>query len=104
MLHSGLDLHKRTLVITTVNDAGDLVADVSLPTTRVAVRSYFARHPGPHRAVVESTSNWYWLRDLLATTEGCADPGALQVCEGDQLREGEDRCRRCGHTRSLAAE
>lgn len=69
MLHSGLDLHKRTIVITTVDDGGGSIDDASLPTTRAAVRSYFARHPGAHRAVVESTSNWYWLRDLLATTD-----------------------------------
>ena len=33
--------------------------------TRAAVLSYFEGIPGPHRAVVESTSNWYWLHDLL---------------------------------------
>ena len=69
MLHSGLDLHKRTLVISTVNDAGEPVDDVTLPTTRAAVRASFERRPGPHRAVVESTANWYWLRDLLAPTD-----------------------------------
>jgi hypothetical protein len=57
MLHSGLDLHKRTVVISTVNDAGEPVDDVSLPTTRATVRAYFERHAGPHRAVVESTAN-----------------------------------------------
>jgi transposase len=69
MLHSGLDLHKRTLVISTVNDAGEPVDDVTLPTTRTAVRTYFERHAGPHQAVVESTANWYWLRDLLAPSD-----------------------------------
>lgn len=29
------------------------------------LRQYFAQFPGPHRAVVESTGRWYWLRDLL---------------------------------------
>lgn len=65
MLHSGIDLHKRTVVLTTLNDAGEQVADGELPTTRRAVERYFAAHPGPHRAVVESTATWYWLRDLL---------------------------------------
>lgn len=29
------------------------------------MRAYFAKLAGPHRAVVESTATWYWLRDLL---------------------------------------
>ena len=65
MLHSGIDLHKRTIAIATVTPDGRAVQDRQLPTTRAAVRAYFAALPGPHRAVVESTSNWYWLRDLL---------------------------------------
>jgi transposase len=67
MLHSGIDLHKRTVVFSTVTAEGQSVRDAQLPTTRAAVRAYFAALPGPHRAVVESTSNWYWLRDLLVS-------------------------------------
>ena len=68
MLHSGLDLHKRTLAISTVDSEGRPVRDVQLPTKRAAITAYFAGLPGgpaAQRAVVESTSNWYWLRDLL---------------------------------------
>ena len=65
MLHSGIDLHKRTIVLSTVDREGTRVAEAELPTSRVAVQRYFAAHPGPHRAVVESTATWYWLRDLL---------------------------------------
>jgi hypothetical protein len=65
MLHSDIDLHKRTIAIATVTPDGQAVQDRQLPTTRAAVRAYFAALPGPHRAVVESTSHWYWLRDLL---------------------------------------
>lgn len=67
MLHSGIDLHKRTIAIATVAPDGRPAHDRQLPTTRAAVRAYVAALPGPHRAVVESTSNWYWLRDLLAS-------------------------------------
>src|SRR5687768_6883432 len=67
MLHSGIDLHKRTIVLTTVTADGRPVRDATLPTTREAVRRYFAVLPGPHRAVVESTATWNWLRDLLAS-------------------------------------
>ena len=68
MLHSGIDLHKRDLVIATVDSDGRHVREARLPTTRAAVASYFAALPGPHRAVVDSTSNWYWLRDLCGST------------------------------------
>jgi transposase len=78
MLHSGIDLHKRTVVLSTVTADGRPVRDAKLPTTREAVRRYFAALPGPHRAVVESTSSWYWLRDLL-------------VSEGVDLRLGHSK-------------
>ena len=65
MLYSGIDLHKRSLVLHTLNRAGVTVAERELPTDRRAVRAYFACLPGPHRAVVECVSSWYWLRDLL---------------------------------------
>jgi transposase len=68
MLHSGIDLHKQEVVIATVDGDGRHVREAQLPTTRAAISSYFAALPGPHRAVVESTSNWYWLRDLCAST------------------------------------
>ncbi len=72
MLHSGIDLHKQTVVISTVDPDGQPVRDVQLPTKREAITRYFAAlpgGPGAQRAVVESTSTWYWLRDLL-TAQG----------------------------------
>ncbi len=65
MLHSGIDLHKRTVAIAIVTPDWQPVRDTQLPTSRAAIRAYFDALPGPHRAVVESTSNWYWLKDLL---------------------------------------
>jgi len=64
MLQSGIDLHKR-MVLSTIDAEGQCVAEAELPTTRAAVQAYFAAQPGSHRAVVESTATWYWLRDLL---------------------------------------
>lgn len=65
MMFSGIDLHKRTVSIHTLDEAGELVRAASLAATRGTVRAYFATLPGPHRAVVECTGMWYWLRDLL---------------------------------------
>jgi transposase len=78
MLFAGLDLHERTLVLSTVTADGRPVRDAKLPRTREAVRGYFAALPGPHRAVVESTATWYWLRDPL-------------VRDGIDLRLGHSR-------------
>ena len=68
MLHSGIDLHKRTVVISTVDPSRQAVRDAELPTSGARIQSYFASLAGPHRAVVESTSNWYWLSGLLLSS------------------------------------
>jgi transposase len=81
MLHSGIDLHKRSVAIATVDADGQPVRDVQLPTRREAIARYFASLPGgpaAQRAVVESTSTWYWLRDLL-------------VAQGVDLRLGHSK-------------
>ncbi len=65
MLYSGIDLHKRTAVIATVDESGKVVAEASVPTSRYAVARYFAELPDSTCATVEATSCWYWLRDLL---------------------------------------
>ncbi len=65
MLYTGIDLHKRTAVIATIDEKGKLVSEASLPTSRAAVARYFHRLPAPTLATVEATSSWYWLRDLL---------------------------------------
>ena len=69
MLYSGIDLHKRTLAIHTVDATGTLVRKADLPTQRDAITAYFATLPGPHQAVVECTGMWYWVRDHL-TAQG----------------------------------
>lgn len=60
MLYSGIDLHKRTLAIHTLDAAGTLVGKAELPTHRDRITAFFAALPGPHQAVVECTG-----RDLL---------------------------------------
>ena len=68
MVHSGLDPHKRALAISTVDAEGRPGRDAQPPTRREAITAYFADlagGSGAQQAVVESTSNRYWLRDLL---------------------------------------
>ena len=74
MLHTGIDLHKRDLVVTTVDASGQPVKTARLRTTRPAVTAYFGSlgvAAPEQRAVVESTATWYWLADLLRA-EGIA--------------------------------
>ena len=66
MLFSGIDLHKRTLAIHTLDADGTVLRQGTVPARRDALTAYFATLPGPHRAVVECTGMWYWVRDHLA--------------------------------------
>jgi hypothetical protein len=57
MLYSGIDLHKRTAVISTVDETGKVVAEASVRTSRAAVARYFQWLPEPTVATVEATSS-----------------------------------------------
>ena len=57
MLQHGIDLHKRTLTIATVDSEGSMVRRVKLPARQVDVVRYFGSLEGPHRAVVEATGS-----------------------------------------------
>lgn len=66
MLTHGIDLHKRDLVIATIDAAGVEVRQKRIRARESDVLRYFSALPGPHRAVVESTGSWYWVADLCA--------------------------------------
>jgi hypothetical protein len=65
MYYSGVDLHKDNCFITTVNDVGEIVKQERVRNDTLAITTYFRSLQGPHKAVVESTAGWYWLRDVL---------------------------------------
>ena len=65
MYYSGIDLHKDMSFITTINDAGIIVKQSKVSNNDFAILNYFASIGSTHQTVVESTSNWYWLSDLL---------------------------------------
>lgn len=65
MLYSGVDLHRRLIVICTVNESGSVLARKSMKTQPELIVNYFRQWPDDHRAVVECTSGWYWFCDLL---------------------------------------
>jgi transposase len=65
MLYSGVDLHRRLIVVCTVDDNGTVIARNRMKTDPSLVSEYFRRWPDQHRAVVECTTGWYWFSDLL---------------------------------------
>ena len=67
--YSGIDLHKHTSYIATMNADGQIVKEANLKNRKDFISAYFASLPGTHKAVVESTPNWYWLADLLREKE-----------------------------------
>lgn len=65
MFYSGIDLHKNMCWITTIDEFGRVILQVKLPNDPVYILKHFLELGGQHLVVVESTSNWYWLSDLL---------------------------------------
>ena len=65
MFYSGIDLHKDNCVISTINHDGEMISQAKLPNHNNSIIRYFNEVGKPHKAVVESTANWYWLSDLL---------------------------------------
>jgi transposase len=66
MLYTGIDLHRRSVVVCTLDENGTMIARCTMKTEPELVTAYFRQWPArEHRAVVECTSNWYWLCDLL---------------------------------------
>lgn len=68
MSYSGIDQHKLDSTIPPYHVLGERVGPRRLRNDRSAILKYFTPSPGPHRAVVESTGGWSWLRNLLAPT------------------------------------
>ena len=95
-LYTGLDLHKRSLTAATLDADGTLIDEQKLPCHPDALRLYFAEHAagaGGHRAVVECTTGWYWVKDVLATTRGRRAPRPRQGRQSHCGGEGQDRQR-----------
>jgi transposase len=67
MYYTGIDLHKRTAYLTTVDENGTLAGQKKLPCRRDRFRQYFRSFDGDgsHQAAVETTTGWYWVADLL---------------------------------------
>ena len=75
MLYSGIDLHKRFSVITTMNHKGEIISQTKVKNDPELILKHFNKldqldKPKPdtvitHKAVIEATFAWGWLADLL---------------------------------------
>jgi transposase len=69
MYYTGIDLHKKTSFITTIDTDGKIVTRANLQNVEEDILAYFAALAKETKIVIESMSSWYWLYDLL-TGEG----------------------------------
>lgn len=67
MYYTGIDLHKFTSYLTTVDSSGAIVKQQNLKNVAHNFIQYFSSLPGDHKTTVESTMTWYWLNDLLSS-------------------------------------
>ena len=65
MYYTGVDLHRRLIVLCTVDENGTVVAKARMRTEPEKIVDYFSQWTTPQRAVVECTGSWYWFCDLL---------------------------------------
>lgn len=65
MYYTGIDLHRKTSFITTVDSNGQIVKKVNLGNDEPMILDYFLSLDQDTKVVIESTANWYWLYDLL---------------------------------------
>lgn len=65
MYYTGIDLHKFTSYLTTVDSSGNIVKQQNFKNVDHNFVQYFSSISGDHITTVESTMTWYWLDDLL---------------------------------------
>jgi transposase len=67
MYYTGIDLHKFTSYLTTVDSSGCIIKQSNLKNNDFEFIQYFSNLHDEHKATVESTMTWYWLNDLLVS-------------------------------------
>lgn len=67
MYYTGIDLHKFTSYLTTVDSSGSIVKQQNIKNVDHNFIQYFSSLSGKHKTTVESTMTWYWLNDLLTS-------------------------------------
>lgn len=63
MIYVGIDLHPTNMTLIAINSNNEVVEESDMPTSERSLEDYFNIFDQPVQAVVECTSNWYWLSD-----------------------------------------
>ena len=67
MYYTGIDLHKFTSYLTTIDSSGAIVKQENLKNVAHNFIQYFSDLGNENLTTVESTMTWYWLNDLLSS-------------------------------------
>jgi transposase len=67
MYYTGIDLHKFTSYLTTVDESGAIVKQADFKNVHHNFIQYFSDLGSENISTVESTMTWYWLNDLLSS-------------------------------------
>jgi hypothetical protein len=59
----GIDLHARSMFVTVMNKAGEVLFRRDMPNDFKVFLKYMQPYLGSLAVGVESTYNWYWLAD-----------------------------------------
>ena len=67
MYYTGIDLHKFSSYLTTVDSSGNIVKQADIKNVEHNFVQYFSDLGNENLTTVESTMTWYWLNDLLTS-------------------------------------
>ena len=67
MYYTGIDLHKFTSYLTTVDSSGNIIKEADIKNVNHNFVQYFSDLGNENITTVESTMTWYWLGDLLSS-------------------------------------
>ena len=67
MYYTGIDLHKATSFLTTIDESGKIIKQQNIKNLSHNFIQYFADLGSENITTVESTMTWYWLNDLLSS-------------------------------------
>jgi transposase len=66
MLHAGIDMHKRSSVVTVIDDQGNsVISGQKLDNDPSEIVDFFSSFDDEIHAVLEAGPSWHWLCDLL---------------------------------------
>lgn len=65
MYFTGIDLHKRTSYVTSIDEEGKVVKKANLASLAEEIVHFLEQLDAETKIVIESNSSWYWLYDAL---------------------------------------